>query len=218
MASVSDADIMSVVQAGCHTIKNEFVPDEQMKARRRLLVENMQPPVRQAQILRLIDLERFDCKSDDVSFFDLIFEHAKVSLDVAGLSCQNGHEVGKPNRKPQRTPADKTSAPRAAPPVAAPSDGKNASIASSSRPALPSPPQHGCLECKGTHWLKDCPTTTDTQREETWKKYREAKERRLGIVRFKAPRYVAPNATVRLNGFLEVPYVPDTCADTNIIP
>ncbi|KAG3232179.1 hypothetical protein PI124_g22733 [Phytophthora idaei] len=49
-----------------------------MKARCRLLVENLQPPVLKAQITRLINLERRDCKSDDVTLFDLILEHAKV--------------------------------------------------------------------------------------------------------------------------------------------
>ncbi|KAL4093277.1 hypothetical protein PRIC1_010711 [Phytophthora ramorum] len=131
MASVTDADIMSVVVSRCQTLKNEFVPDvsslvraklkmdlsiddcdarifryyedfngivednglqgligaeneedsgykSRMKARCRLLLENLQPPVLKAQIGRLIELERRDCKNDDVALFDLILEHAKV--------------------------------------------------------------------------------------------------------------------------------------------
>uniref|UniRef100_H3GY87 Uncharacterized protein n=1 Tax=Phytophthora ramorum TaxID=164328 RepID=H3GY87_PHYRM len=106
---VTDADIMSAVQAHCRTLKNEFMPDvtslfqslrmdlsvddcdarvfrfyedfngivednglqgligagsesdtdykSRMKARCRLLVENLQPPVLKAQISRLIELE-----------------------------------------------------------------------------------------------------------------------------------------------------------------
>jgi hypothetical protein len=49
-----------------------------LKARCRLLVDGLQPPVLKAQITRLIDLERRECKSDDVASFDLILEDAKL--------------------------------------------------------------------------------------------------------------------------------------------
>ncbi|KAE9045934.1 hypothetical protein PR003_g1250 [Phytophthora rubi] len=47
--------------------------DEYEKARCRLLVDNLQPPVLKSQISRLIDLER-RVKNDDVALFDLILE------------------------------------------------------------------------------------------------------------------------------------------------
>ncbi|OWZ17018.1 hypothetical protein PHMEG_0009103 [Phytophthora megakarya] len=115
VASVTDADIMTVVQTRSRTLKNEFVPDvtslfrqklkmnlsiddcdarvfryyedfnvimednglqgligsenttetgyrSRMKARCRLLFENLRPPVLKAQISRLIDFERRDFK------------------------------------------------------------------------------------------------------------------------------------------------------------
>ncbi|EEY64875.1 uncharacterized protein PITG_16194 [Phytophthora infestans T30-4] len=125
-----------------------------MKACCRLVVENLQPPVLKAQIGRRIDLERRDCKSDDVALFDLILEHAKVqqrfhriSQDYAG---KQDSKTIKPEKKPQRE-----------------------------------------------HWLNDCPTGTDAQREEAVKKFRAAKERRSGPL-------------------LDVPYTPDTGADKSV--
>ncbi|POM69516.1 Hypothetical protein PHPALM_14191 [Phytophthora palmivora] len=57
-----------------------------MKARCRLLVHNLQPPVLKAKITRLIDLERRDFKIDDVALFELILEHAKFQLRFHRLS------------------------------------------------------------------------------------------------------------------------------------
>ncbi|EEY56390.1 uncharacterized protein PITG_09912 [Phytophthora infestans T30-4] len=91
-----------------------------MKARCRLLVENLQPPVLKAQIGRFIDLERRDCKSDDVALFNLIPELAKIqqrfhriSQDYAG---KQDSKTIKPEKKPQRgAPTKPTSAPSPAP-------------------------------------------------------------------------------------------------------
>ncbi|GMF24190.1 unnamed protein product [Phytophthora lilii] len=65
-----------------------------MKARCRLLVDNLQPPVLKAQITRLIDLERRDCKTDDVALFDLILEHAKVQQRFHRLSKEYSGKEG----------------------------------------------------------------------------------------------------------------------------
>ncbi|KAE9345509.1 hypothetical protein PF008_g8718 [Phytophthora fragariae] len=157
---VTDADIMSAVQARCRTLKNEFVPDvtslfrqslrmdlsvddcdarvfryyedfngigddnglqgligagsesdtgykSRMKVRCRLFVENLQPPVLKAQISRLIELERRDCKSDDVALFDLILEHAKVQQRFHRMSqdmtAKRDVKTNKQVRQPQRS-------------------------------------------------------------------------------------------------------------------
>ncbi|OWY96999.1 hypothetical protein PHMEG_00032580 [Phytophthora megakarya] len=240
VASVTDGDIMTAVQARCRTLKNEFVPDvtslfrqklkmdltvddcdarvfryyedfngivednglqgligtgsesedgykSRLKARCRLLVKNLQPPVLKAQISRLIDLERRDCKSDDVSLFDLILKHAKVQQRFHRMSqdyaTRGDSRLAKSERKPQRADSIK-----------------------------------GCLVCKGPHWLKDCPTATGAQREEAQRKFREAKEQRLSALRSKSARYATPAGTVRVNGLLEMPYIPDTGADKSIVP
>ncbi|EEY53510.1 uncharacterized protein PITG_07170 [Phytophthora infestans T30-4] len=78
-----------------------------VKARCRILVDNLQPSVLKAQITRLIDLERRDCRSDDVALFDLILEHAKVQQRFHRLShdyaMKADTKVGRPaERKSQR--------------------------------------------------------------------------------------------------------------------
>ncbi|GMF29320.1 unnamed protein product [Phytophthora fragariaefolia] len=217
--SMTDAGIMSAVQARCHTLKNEFVPDvtslfrqtlkmdlsiddcdarifryyedfngivednglqkligadneadadykSRVKSRCRLLVENLQPPVLKAQISRLIGLERRDCKSNDVALFDLILEHAKVQQRFYRMSQDYATKTDaksmKSDRKPQRATNDKSPAPRQAPPATTVL--KPRGVSAGQPPRLP--PHDGGLVCKGPHWLKDCPTATDSHREE----------------------------------------------------
>ncbi|ETM37984.1 hypothetical protein L914_15613 [Phytophthora nicotianae] len=81
-----------------------------------------------------------------------------------------------------------------------------------------SPPRECCLFCNGEHWLNDCPTATDAQREEAVKKFRAAKEQRSGPVQSKATRYATPAGSVRINELLDVPYTPDTGADKSVVP
>ncbi|KAE9161461.1 hypothetical protein PF005_g31234 [Phytophthora fragariae] len=176
VASVTDDDIMTAVQARCRTLKNEFVPDvtslfrqqlkmdlsiddcdarifryyedyngivednglqgligngnepeagykSRLKARCRLVVDNLQPPVLKAQIIRLIDLERRDCKSDDVALFDLILEHAKVQQRFHRMSqdhaARGDSKSTKPDQKPQRSDTSRSGrSPRPAPSAA----------------------------------------------------------------------------------------------------
>ncbi|KAG3169912.1 hypothetical protein PI126_g2564 [Phytophthora idaei] len=189
-----------------------------MKARCRLLVENLQPPVLKAQISRLIDLERRDCKSDDVALFDLILEHAKVQQWFHKISSDYGTKTDDKSpgqsRKPQKPGGgSKAEPPRTTPPAAA----SSASTSASTRPAR-LPPHDGCLFCKGSHWLADCPRATDAQREEDQRKYREAKDHRSASMRTKSARYAKNAGTVRINGLAEVAYLPDTGADQSMVP
>ncbi|ETO58471.1 hypothetical protein F444_23154, partial [Phytophthora nicotianae P1976] len=149
-------------------------------------------------------------------FFDLILEHAKVQQRFHRISqdyvAKSDSKSVKSDKKPQKAGTGKPAVTNAPPATVAPQGAPRAA-----RPSR-APPQEGCLVCKGPHWLKDCPTAMDAQREEARKKYREAKEQRSGELRSKAARYAVPGATVRLNGLLEVPYSPDTGADRSIIP
>ncbi|GMG18405.1 unnamed protein product [Phytophthora fragariaefolia] len=187
-----------------------------MKARCRILVENLQPSILKAQIDRLTEVERRDCKSDDIALFDLILEHAKIQQRFHRMSQDHAGKIDakavKADRKPPRTTGSKpaprptTPAPRA-PGAAAPAT-----------PPPRAPPRAGCLVCKGAHWLNDCPTATEAQRTEALKKFREDKEHRASASRSKAARYKRSAMSVCINGLLTVPYVPDTGADRSIIP
>ncbi|KAG4039297.1 hypothetical protein PC123_g25147 [Phytophthora cactorum] len=168
---------------------------DRMKARCHLLVENLQPPVLKAQIVRLIDLEKYKCKTDDVALYDLILEHAKVQQRFHRIS-QDYAVRGDSNTAPSPAPAPSTQAPQ--PPR--------------------SPPHDGCLHCKRPHWLKDCPTATVAQQAEARGKFQEAKKKRSSALRSKAAKYATPSGSVQINGIIEVVYIPDSGADKSIIP
>ncbi|OWZ17301.1 hypothetical protein PHMEG_0008774 [Phytophthora megakarya] len=224
MADVTDADIMKAVQARCCTLKNEFVPDDfngimedndlqgligadnttdagyksQMKDQCRLLVVNLQPPVVKAQITCLVDLKRRNSKSDDVALFGLILEHAKVQQRFHRLSqdyaTKGESKAAKPDRKSQKTGStDHNVKP------------------DSARSTMPAGQTGG-------HWLADCPSATDAQREEALRKSRDAQEQRAGAVRSIATRYVSTGRSVRNNGLVEMAYSPNTGADKSVVP
>ncbi|KAG2802376.1 hypothetical protein PC111_g19136 [Phytophthora cactorum] len=69
----------------------------------------------------------------------------------------------------------------------------------------------------GGHWLKDCLTATVAQQAEAREKFQEAKEKRSSAIRSKAAKYATPSGSVRINGLIEVAYIPDTGADKSII-
>ncbi|KAE8894308.1 hypothetical protein PF005_g3872 [Phytophthora fragariae] len=192
-----------------------------MKSRCRLLTENLQPPVLKPQIMRVIDLKRRDCKSDEVVLFDLILEHAKMQQRFHRMSqdyaAKQDPRIIKGDRKPQQTGTTKTATTPAAAPVSPPA---STSFGTKRAPWSPrSPPVDGCLLCKGRHWLKDCPIATySQQRKDARRKFSEAKEQRSGALRSKAARYATAAGSVRINGLLEMAYSPGTGADQSIVP
>ncbi|POM70608.1 Gag/polymerase/env Polyprotein, partial [Phytophthora palmivora] len=118
-------------------------------------------------------------KSDDIALFDLILEHANVQQRFHRMSQENASKTdskgSKVEKKPQRAASSKPPPPRTSTPAAAASGGTTPSTPRPTR----APPHDGCLVCKGSHWMNDCPVATDAQREEALKQFREAKEKRL---------------------------------------
>ncbi|KAG3028482.1 hypothetical protein PC119_g6974 [Phytophthora cactorum] len=53
---------------------------------------------------------------------------------------------------------------------------------------------------------------------EAREKFQETKEKRSSALRSKAAKYATPSGSVRINGLIEVAYIPDTGADKSIIP
>ncbi|KAG1713248.1 hypothetical protein DVH05_000968 [Phytophthora capsici] len=191
-----------------------------MKARCKILIDNLQPTILKAQIDRLIELERRDCKTDDVALFDLILEHAKVQQRFHRMSqdhaVRTDSKASKTDRKPPRTAGSKPPTSRPAPSAPRASGAAVTGAAASATPRAP--PHDGCLVCKGSHWLNDCPTATDAQREEALRKYRDDKAKKTGATRSKTARYAVAASTVRINGLVEMPYAADTAADHSIVP
>ncbi|POM76543.1 Hypothetical protein PHPALM_6210 [Phytophthora palmivora] len=105
------------------------------------------------------------------------------------------------------------------PPVTSTPSSNTSNLATrTSCPQTGVPPIDGYLVCKGPHWLKDCPTATQAQRDEAIRKYRETKAQKLASMRSKAARYSGTTSSVRINGLIEMPYSLDTAADQSVMP
>ncbi|POM74029.1 Hypothetical protein PHPALM_9063 [Phytophthora palmivora] len=158
-----------------------------MKARCRLLVENLQPPILKAHITRLIDLERRDCKSDDVALFDLILGHAKVQQRFLRMwqdyTAKGDSKAAKPDRKSQKTSHAGASAKAE----------KARSTPSAAQPSASA----GCHE--------HCPTATDVKKETAQARYQAEKEQRTRAFHSKAAHTGTTRNIVRTNGLLEIP-------------
>ncbi|POM75373.1 Hypothetical protein PHPALM_7534 [Phytophthora palmivora] len=161
---------------------------DRMKQRCRLLVDNLQPVLLQEQIQRLVEFERRDCRTDDVALFDLILEHAKAQQRFFSQAKDSTAAKG---RAGATTKSVALSTPRHAglKPPKATSDRRGTSgaataVARAAKPAVP--PTGGCLFCKGSHWLRECPTATEQQRKAALEQFKLAKQPRADSIRLKA--------------------------------
>ncbi|KAG3185707.1 hypothetical protein PC128_g13232 [Phytophthora cactorum] len=230
MSSVTDTDIMDSVVERCGTLKNDFVPDLTAMFNKQLKMD-LSIDDCDARIFRYFEdfngiiadnglrhLIGTDNESEDgyknrmKTRCRLLVENlqpsvlkAQIDYDARGDSKskipegklqRSGNAKSAPtNTAPSHAPAPSTQAPR--PPRSLPHD--------------------GCLHCKGGHWLKDCLTATVAQQAEAREKFQEAKEKRSSAIRSKAAKYATPSGSVRINGLIEVAYIPDTGADKSII-
>lgn len=193
-----------------------------MKARGRLLIENLQPVVLREQIERLVELERRECKVDDVALFELVLEHAKVqqrfhrlvqeSTPARGATrtSAGGSSGGHDSKKSSGQSREQKNRP--------PPSGGHECKTRNKTAARVKPPTEGCLFCHGPHWLRECPTVTVEQRREALERFRDSKERRADVVRSKVVKARPTARSVQINGMLEVAYIPDTGADRSVIP
>ncbi|GMF46582.1 unnamed protein product [Phytophthora fragariaefolia] len=198
---------------------------DRMKARCRLLIENLQPAVLQEQIQRLVELERRECMTDDVALFNFILEHAKAQQRFHRMTKESGSA-----RSSQHQPSAGSagaSGQKQGLPCANPSRGAGRHEAKPSgeryKPApKPSrqatPPLDGCLVCHGPHRMCECPTATAEQREEALARYSASKNQGGSVVRSKVVKAREGANTVRINNLVEVVFIPDTGAETSVIP
>ncbi|EEY59598.1 uncharacterized protein PITG_12173 [Phytophthora infestans T30-4] len=195
---------------------------DRMKARCRLLIENLQPAILKEHIQRLVELERRDCKTDDVALFNLILEHAKAQQRFHRLTKESGS-----SRSSQRQPVSSTtgaSGPKLS--TKAGKDGRRRDITASTerskgspKPAkAATPPVDGCLVCHGPHWMRAYPTATAAQREEALARYRAAKDSSSTVVRSKVVKGRESANTVKINNLLDVMFIQDTGAERRVIP
>ncbi|GMF56366.1 unnamed protein product [Phytophthora fragariaefolia] len=157
-----------------------------MKTRWRLLVENLQPPVLKAQITRLLDSERRDCKSDGVALFDLLLEHAKVQQRFHRMSPDYTRRLQSQIESPRR------------PAMPEPRPSRRAQR-HQQLSRLPPPVRHNrlglCLRMGAWYervhtGLKTAQQATDAQKEANRTRYQAEKEQRTQAFRSKAARTV----------------------------
>jgi hypothetical protein len=190
-----------------------------MKARCRLLVDNLQPAVPKE---RLVELECRNCKTDDVALFNLIIEHAKAQQRFHCMEKESGGAQHPPSAGSTGASGQKQGLPAAKP---SPGAGRQETkpISDRYKPApKPSrqatPPVDGCLVCHDPHWMRECPTATAEQREDALARYRASKDQENSVVRSKVVKARESANTVRINDLVEVVFIPDTGAESSVIP
>ncbi|OWZ07849.1 LOW QUALITY PROTEIN: hypothetical protein PHMEG_00019703 [Phytophthora megakarya] len=173
-----------------------------LKARWRLLIDNLQPVVLKEQIERLVELERRDSKTDDCtrkrnSVSTVCPRKLLALVDLKRLSSAGS--AGATEHK-QGGKATKTTKHQ----DAEPNVGR--------RKAPLKPAKQAFLPMAGgSHPMRECPMATAEQREEDLARYRVAKEQKGSVARDSAK-------TVKINNLLEIVFIPDTVAEMSVIP
>ncbi|KAF1313307.1 hypothetical protein FI667_g17508, partial [Globisporangium splendens] len=170
---------------------------------------NVQPDVLRVEITRLTDLTHRNAKIDDSALHDLLVDRATrqqqyhlIQGEVRGQGGRKHREATSENKEV----SGKTKA-----------NAIQHQVKNKPRD-IPAAPRSRCWVCKGEHWLRDCPIATDSQKAEAKRKMAESRERRTDRLKRVTGSGVEPVfRTALVNGVLEVPFCPDTGADTNIV-
>ncbi|KAE9029350.1 hypothetical protein PF011_g1124 [Phytophthora fragariae] len=159
------------------------------------VVPNLAPVVLKVDIQRLASVTHPHVKQDDIALYELIVKRASLQQHYHQIQS----DVKRPGSEKAKTAGLKEKTP--------------------TNPKGPvTPPTSGCLVCKGSHWVKDCPTASQEQKAAALQAARDRKKDRIECVR--AVREAAATGDSRrlwINGVLDVPFCPDTGADSNII-
>lgn len=88
---------------------------------------------------------------------------------------------------------------------------------SEQKPKTSGGPPGPCLKCKEMHWLRNCPKATEEGKDELFKSFREARNKKKSRVKRLGEMIPTSDRTVTLNGVLELPYCPDSGSDHTVI-
>ena len=135
-----------------------------MKARCKLLLQGVRPDMLRKEVERLVAVTHQHVKTDDRELFNLLVDRAiqqehyhtmiKEATDHGSTKAQKG------NKGPQQKEKSSSDTP----------------VFNKPAPKAPTAPPHdGCLVCGGPHWLRECPTATETQKVEAVQKFQERK-------------------------------------------
>ncbi|OWZ06816.1 hypothetical protein PHMEG_00020884 [Phytophthora megakarya] len=135
-----------------------------MKQRTKILVDHLAPTMLREEIKGMLELVKYrHIRINDQLLYKLVLERAELQqLFYNRFKHQQ--------KKSQRYSSDDTQHTHAG------SAGEQAASASSQPTQKRPPPRTGCFHCKGEHWLKECPTATQaekdavrTQKPKVWK-------------------------------------------------
>jgi transposase InsO family protein len=179
---------------------------QRLKTRCKLLIKNLQPEALRVDVERLVSLTHRRERSDDVALYDLIVDRATRQQHYHLIQGELKREPSKRVTKIEE---------KAAKPKPISSGAAKGAVDDKARS---DPPKDGCLHCKGSHWLSDCPTASPAQKEAArrqWKARKDTKAERVRMVR--SGTGAVGQRTVTINDVLEVSMCPDTGADCNVI-
>ncbi|KAF1328445.1 hypothetical protein FI667_g6871, partial [Globisporangium splendens] len=177
-----------------------------MKQRCKILIDNIQPEMLKIEIERLVKSECHAAAKDDVELFELIASRSRLQQHYHMLSQEFRQKEPKRDAKKPFDSRKRSDPPRALPAISfVGGAGKN------------DPPRTGCWVCKGAHWLKDCPVATQLQKDEAQSKMREMRGSRR-VNRLKKFSGGDSQLSVRINDLIDVPFCPDSGADSNVVP
>ncbi|KAG1692396.1 hypothetical protein DVH05_025362 [Phytophthora capsici] len=183
---------------------------QRMKTRCKLLISNLFPTVLRVDIERLVAVTYQHAKVDDVALYALIVCRAKYQQHFHTIQNQLKHDD--PPKGKTATSTKSGSKKQQQIKIVGKADRYK-----SEPKAISSPPRTGCLVCKGPHWAKDCPDASEEKKQEIQRELQARRARK--DERVKTGRTVRAGAgrRVSMNGVLNVPFCPDTGADSNII-
>jgi hypothetical protein len=198
--------------------ENDANYQDRMKLRCKLLLQNIAPEMLRLELERLA-IARPVLKKDDVALYEALVDRSREQQHYHMLAQEL--KQGEKSRSQSKSKATSGSRP---PPTKVTGEQrvKQREIKNPSKPSRKeatsprAPPRDGCLVCGGAHWVKQCPSASETDKEDALRRMNDLKNQRLQA---KAVRsMVAPGErSAILNGVLEVPFCADTGADCNVV-
>ncbi|OWZ06871.1 hypothetical protein PHMEG_00020818 [Phytophthora megakarya] len=136
----------------------------------KLLMANLAPAMLRMDIHRLAAATHRHVKQDDVALYKLIVKQASMQQHYHQIQ----HDVKKLDPEKLKNGSSESES----------KDGGTKHCTKTNLPSnegLSSPPSTGCRMCKGSHWMKDCPTATEVQKAAARKTFIEKRKETLNV-------------------------------------
>ena len=197
-----------------HTKANDHDAIVQTKNKTRIRIDNLAPTMLKREIMCLVALEYCKAKADEVALYNLILERAREQQDYFLTTIEDKQKQTTQSKAPisrkshtQYVKGSMNGDSRARPSKQHPP-----------KPATSTPPRDGFLECKGPHWVSECPKSSNAQKDEAKRSMRESMAARSSAKRSTLSSSQESQLSAVLAGNLEVPQCADLVSDVFIIP